>query len=246
MKKHFIVAMAFFFAAIVSHAQQNFIGQVSVDYAKTISWWSLAKEMWPDWFEQSKDHMPKDVISYFNFTGDTTRSVYKRTKEPYIQPGLWYWSNGDDNVIFNDYKSGTTISQKPVYEETYLVQDSLLHIKWKITPDTRNIAGFNCRKAVGILFDTVAVFAFYTDEILINGGPEGIQGLPGMILGIGIPRLHTTWFATSVKVLDVNMNAVKPAAKGKKTDRASLLTTLQKAMKNWDEQGRKMLLAFTI
>src|SRR5205085_11366107 len=118
-KKHFIVVMAFFFAAIVSHAQQNFIGQVSVDYAKTISWWSLAKEMWPDWFEQSKDHMPKDVVSYFNFTGDTTRSVYKRTKEPYIQPGLWYWSNGDDNVVYNDYKSGTTTSQKPVYEQIY-------------------------------------------------------------------------------------------------------------------------------
>jgi GLPGLI family protein len=53
------------------------------------------------------------------------------------------------------------------------VEDSLLKIKWKITADTRNIAGFECRKAVGILFDTVAVFAFYTDELMISGGPEG-------------------------------------------------------------------------
>ncbi len=246
MKKQFIIVFVLVFAALTSRSQENFISQVSIDYAKTISWWPLAKEMWPDWFEQGKDRMPKEVISYFNFTGDTARSLYKRTKEPYIQRGLWFWSNGDENVVYNDYKTGTTITQKPVYEETYLLQDTLLNIKWKITPDTRTIAGFNCRKAIGILFDTVAVFAFYTDEIMINGGPEGIHGLPGMILGIGIPRLHTTWFATSVKVLDVNMNAVKPAAKGKKTDRASMLATLQKAMKNWDEQGKKMLLAFTI
>jgi GLPGLI family protein len=246
MKNKFIIASICIFLTSAVFAQQNFIGQVSIEYAKTISWWSLAKEMWPEWFEQDKDRMPKEVVSYFNFTGDTVQSLYKRTKEPYIQRGLWYWSNGDDNVVYNDYKTGTTISQKQVYEQTYLLQDSMLKIKWKITPDTRNIAGFNCRKAIGIMFDTVAVFAFYTDEIMINGGPEGIQGLPGMILGIGIPRLHTTWFATGVKILDINMNTVKPATKGKKTDRASMLATLQRAMKNWDEQGRKMLLAFTI
>ena len=246
MKKQIITAAIALLSIIAASAQQSFIGQVSIEYAKTISYWPLAKEMWPEWFDQEKDRMPKEVISYFNFTGDTAHSVYKRTKEPYVQRGLWYWSNGDDNVVYNDYTKGTTISQKQVYEETYLLQDTMLNIKWKITPDTRTIAGFNCRKAIGILFDTVAVFAFYTDEIMINGGPEGIHGLPGMILGIGIPRLHTTWFATGVRVLDINMNAVKPATKGKKTDRNSMLATLQKAMKNWDEQGRKMLLAFTI
>jgi len=246
MKKHFIIAFVTLLSAIVVHSQENFIGQVSIEYAKTVAYWPLAKEMWPDWFDRQKDYMPKEVVSYFNFTGDSTRSVYKRTREPHIQAGLWAWLNGDENEVYNDYKSGTTITQKPVYEQIYLLQDSMLNIKWKITPDTRTIAGFNCRKAIGILFDTVAVFAFYTDEIMINGGPEGMHGLPGMILGVGIPRLHTTWFATNVKVLSVNMNTVKPATKGKKTDRASMLSTIRKAMKDWDEYGQKMLLAFTI
>jgi len=81
-----------------------------------------------------------------------------------------------------------------------------------------------CRKAVGILFDTVTVFAFYTDEIVISGGPEGINGLPGMILGVGIPRLHTTWFATKVSILnDGDIKSITPAVKGKKTTRNAMM-----------------------
>jgi GLPGLI family protein len=143
--------------------------------------------------------------------------------------------------------AGTTTSQKPIYEETYLIQDSLLKVKWKITADTRNIAGFECRKAVGILFDTVAVFAFYTDEIMVSGGPEGINGLPGMILGVGIPRLHTTWFATKVSILnDGDLKSITPAVKGKKTTRSAMMGSLNKALKQWEDWGQKMILAFVI
>ena len=246
MKKKIIFVFGFAIYAIIAHSQQIFIDQVSVDYAKTVAVWPLMKEMEPDWFEQSKDRMPRETISYFNFTGDTARSVYKRTKEADIPRGMWFRPFADENLVYNDYTTGITTTQKPVYEETYLLQDTMYNIKWKITPDTRNIAGFNCRKAIGILFDTIAVFAFYTDEIMITGGPEGIHGLPGMILGMGIPRLHTTWFATRVSINSIDMKAVVPATKGKKTNRASMLTTLTKVMKNWDQYGQKMLVAFVI
>ena len=136
--------------------------------------------------------------------------------------------------------------QKPVYEETFLVQDSLLKIKWKITADTRTIAGFQCRKAVGILFDTVAVFAFYSEELMIPGGPEGIHGLPGMILGMGIPRLHATWFATKVQVVNVPLAAYTTRNERKKNRPQRFLNALYKVMKNWDAWGKKLLLVTQI
>ena len=80
--------------------------------------------------------------------------------------------------------------------------------------ETRNIAGFNCRKAYTILFDSVYVFAFYTDEIMISGGPLGIHGLPGMILGITIPRMHTSWIATKLQINGVDTSIIKPPKKG--------------------------------
>ena len=159
---------------------------------------------------------------------------------------MWFQPFADNNVVYNDYTTGTTISQKPIYEETFLVKDSLLKIKWKITADTRLIAGFECRKAVGVLYDTVAVFAFYTDEIAISGGPEGINGLPGMILGVGIPRLHATWFATKVQSPEITAKALTPASKGKNVTRKTMLEPLDRIMKEWEEWGRKMVLAFFV
>lgn len=245
--KRQLFLFALMLVGAMANAQQLFLEKVNIEYAKTVAVWPLMKEIEPEWFDRSKDHMPKETISYFNFTSDGSKSLYKRTKEPEIPKGMWFRPFADENVIYNDYTTGMTTSQKPVFEETFLIQDSLLKIKWKITADTRNIAGFECRKAVGILFDTVAVFAFYTDEIMVSGGPEGINGLPGMILGAGIPRLHTTWFATKVTILnDGDVRSITPAVKGKKTTRNAMMGSLNKALKEWESYGQKMILAFVI
>ncbi len=228
------------------NAQTNFYSAVQIEYEKTLSVQQLMKVMEPEWFERSKDHMPVELKSYFTFTGDSTHSIFRQTKAAVVTPGMWFSPIADENVVYNDYTTGRTITQKPVFEETFLVDDSMLNIKWKITSDTRNIAGFECRKAVGIIFDTVAVFAFYTDELMINGGPEGIHGLPGMILGLGIPRIHTTWFATKVEVSGFKMNKVTPATKGKKISRKEMLDAINKAMKDWGGYGKNLVMNYLI
>jgi GLPGLI family protein len=59
-----------------------------------------------------------------------------------------------------------------------------MKIEWKLSPnETREFAGFMCRKATGVIFDSVYVFAFYTDEITVSGGPMGLHGLPGYDYG---------------------------------------------------------------
>ena len=231
-----------------AEGQARFFAGIKVEFEKTTSVRQLMKDLQEgnSWFEQMKERYPVTVVNYYEFTGDTSRSIYKPGKETPIDPKVWYRPVGDKNVVFNDYKKGITISQKPVYEETFLMEDSLLKIKWKITGDLRTIAGFECRKAVGILNDSIAVFAFYTDQLLVNGGPEGIQGLPGMILGVGIPRLHATWFATKVQVLDENMKVVTPPTKGKKVTRSALMTRLGKLAEEWGSYGSKMLINFII
>jgi GLPGLI family protein len=247
MNKRIYISLFILAVSVTAKAQQVFLNKVSIDFAKTVAVWPLMKEIEPEWFEQIKEHTPKETVSYFNFTSDGTKSLYKRVKEADIPKGMWFQPFADENVIYNDYTAGTTTSQKPVFEETFLVQDSFSKIKWKLTPDTRVIAGYECRKAIGILYDTVAVFAFYTDEILVNGGPESITGLPGMILGVGIPRLHSTWFATRVQALNaVEPKALIPASKGKKTNKKDLLSLLDKALSRGEAWGKKLVLAFVI
>src|SRR5688572_5179859 len=95
--------------------------------------------------------------------------------------------------------------QKNVYGSNFNVEDSIPAIQWKLSNENRMIAGFNCRKATGIIMDSVYVFAFFTEEIMIPGGPCSISGLPGMILGLTIPRLYTSYIATKIMVNDVDV-----------------------------------------
>jgi GLPGLI family protein len=229
-----------------AHAQTQFHSTVKIEFEKTVYVRQLYKDLSPDWYDRIKDRLPNETLSYFDFIGDTTKSIYKPGRELPIDPRSFNMDIANKNVVYNDYKTGRTITQKPVFEETFLVQDSLLKIKWKLTSDTRTIAGFDCRKAVGLIDDSIAVFAFYTDEILINGGPEGAQGLPGMILGLGMPRIHTTWFATKVEVNGIDLSKVNPASKGKKVDRQTMIRSLDKVLKNWGSYGKNMVWNFVI
>jgi GLPGLI family protein len=231
-----------------SFAQENFFPTIKIEFEKTTSVRALMKDLQEgnSWYEQNKDRYPVALLSYHDFTGDSTHSLYKPGREIALDPRMWYRPVADKNVVYTDFRKGISITQKPVFEETFLVEDSLLKIKWKLTSDVRNIAGYDCRKAVGILNDSIAIFAFYTDQLIVSGGPEGIHGLPGMILGMGIPRLHATWFATKVEVFGVNTNKLQPEKKGKKVNRTTLMNALSNISRSWGTYGSKMLINFVI
>ena len=227
-------------------AQETFHNAVRIQFEKVIYVRQQYKELYSEWYEEFKDNIPEKVVNYYEFIGDTTKSLFRETKEAEINPRMWYQQLADKNVVYNNYSTQKTITQKPVYEETFLIEDSLTKIRWKLTGDIRTIAGYDCRKAIGFIDDTVAVFAFYTDEILVNGGPEGIHGLPGMILGVGVPRLHATWFATKVEVNAVPLNAIIPSTKGNKVTRQGMIGALDNVLKNWGKYGRTMMMNFVI
>jgi GLPGLI family protein len=87
------------------------------------------------------------------------------------------------------------------------------------------------------MFDSVYVFAFYTDEIMIPGGPCSISGLPGMILGLTMPRLYTSWIATRVMLNGVNESAIKPVSVKKNYSLKDLRSTLNERTKDWFRWG---------
>lgn len=137
------------------------------------------------------------------------------------------------NTVANDLTSKTSIIKKEVYDETFLVSDSLRKIKWKITDETRQIAGFQCRRANGLMMDSIYVVAFYTDLIPVSSGPESFTGLPGMILGVALPYENVTWFANKVTEKPVSANTIAAPTKGKVVNNSSLETTLSEIFKNW-------------
>ena len=134
------------------------------------------------------------------------------------------------------------MQQKFVFDGLYLLNDSLSNIKWKLVPnETREIAGFTCRKAQAILFDSVYVFAFYSDEIVSPGGPMSLHGLPGMILGVTVPRMYTSWIATKIEVVGLDDNMIIAPKKGKKKVAKELQKSLVEVTKDWGTYGQQAI-----
>jgi len=150
------------------------------------------------------------------------------------------------NTIFTDLVAKRSVDQKKVFEQIYLVKDSTRKIRWKITDETREIAGYTCRRANGIYLDSVYVVAFYTTRIPLAGGPESFNGLPGMILGVALPHENITWFATKVTEGYIPRNDIVPPKKGKVTNEKDLWKTLQDAAESWGRIGKLYLKWFML
>ncbi len=224
-------------------AQEQFIAKGKIEFERTMN---LHKQidMSDSWGEMMKKSTPQNKVDYFDLYFSENKTLYKPGREIVNAPKVSPWMLGPafDNTVFNDLNEQKFSSQKTIFEATYIIQDSLRKINWKITPDTRTIAGFECRKATAIIMDTVYVVAFYTDQILTTGGPESFTGLPGMILGLAIPRLNVTWFATKLELVQVKETELVSPKKGKKTTNADLLKQLADVMKNWGKEGQRNVL----
>lgn len=235
MKK--IFASLIIFATISANAQQ-FINSGMIEYEVRIN----NHRMFGDgfWAELWKDKMPQFSTTYYKLTFNDNKSVYKFDRLNERDKLPWGTNNAEDNVWYNDFATDTRINQKFVFDNTYILSDSLMKMDWKLIPnETREIAGFLCRKAQTIIFDSVYVFAYYTDEITVSGGPMGIHGLPGMIMGITIPRMFSSWIATKLQVNGVNTNIIVPPTKGKKRPAKELQKAVEDVSKNWGTWGKQ-------
>jgi len=224
------------------HAQNAmFLPQGRIEFERKLNLWAqIDDEDDQGWKELMKKTMPQFKTSYFDLVFNGNKTLYRPGRENTDNNKLWD-RPAEDNVVFTDLIAQAATTQKNVFEQQFLVHDSTRQIKWKITNETRNIAGFDCRRANALIMDSIYIVAFYTDAITTSGGPESFSGLPGMILGLAIPHEHITWFATKVYRETITDATLVPPAKGKKMTNNTLVTTLQDRMKDWGKWGQRYI-----
>lgn len=203
-----LIILCLLAVTLKAEAQPKFISSGKIEFERRTNQHTMLEEE-SMWDNMMKEMLPQFAITYYDLYFDGGKTLYKEGREP--ENKKIHWSiNYLTNTVYRELEKGTRTTQRNLFGSPYLVQDSALKIDWKITNEPRTIAGFECRKAVARIFDSVVVIAFYTDEILPSAGPESFGGLPGMILGIAIPRLHTTWYATKLELVDVAKQLVPP------------------------------------
>lgn len=239
----------------ISYAKaQNarFVNQGVIEFEKKINAYALLKyqaKKYPDniWSTQALEQYQKNNPQFKTLKSEL---VFKNN-QTFFNPipddnatNNWLNSFGSakqSNIILTNLKTETSINQKSIYEETYLVKDSIRKINWKITDEFRTIAGYDCRRANALIMDSIYVVAFYSETIPVSGGPETFSGLPGMILGVALPREHITWFATKVSDVEVTDAQLKVPSKGKPVTKKQLSDILKSALKDWGNYASDIL-----
>jgi len=257
MKRTSIILLALLLIYNISRGQNaHFSANGIIEYEKTVNMFAILKKEMnkdnEDWLRPFYDAYVKNNPQFRKLKSTLTFSTDKTLFTPIedeSSPSNNFWGNvmvDQYNTIYTDVTAGNAVNQKKVYEETFLVRDSTRKINWKITSETRDIAGYKCRRANAVILDSIYVVAFYTDEIPVSGGPESFNGLPGMILGVALPHENITWFATKVTDVLATQKPIAPPTKGKPTDNKGLSKTLHAALKDWGKYAQTDLKAFSL
>ena len=230
MKIKIFISMMLLFLFAGTHAQ-IFISKATIEYEVKSD---IKKTMGNNnWDNMLKDKLPRFKTGIFNLTFDNDKSIYQFDHwGPPKLPNNMLEGEDAEKDYFN-FATGKYVMQKNVEGSIVIIADSIPKLKWKLVNENREIAGFNCRKAYAVMLDSVYVFAFYTEEITLPGGPATFHGLPGTIMGITIPRLYTSWIATKVMVNGVDASVIKPIQAKKSITFNELKTVVMDRVKDW-------------
>jgi GLPGLI family protein len=141
----------------------------------------------------------KNKVDIFELYFNDSMSFFKPQDSDLKEKMSWATSK---NVVYQNLKANTRYSIKDLWGEKFYVEDSLWRRVWKITESKRNIAGYNCRKAIWQANDSTRIYAWYAEELVPSVGPESFSGLPGTILGLATEDGGVIYFAKSVEKIN--------------------------------------------
>ncbi len=238
MKKIITTAAGVFLLAMISTAQQT---QGKVIYERT-SQLQFSFAGMPGGVEQQ---MPKSRVDKFELSFANNQSLWKQAeKENSDDDGTFTSSNGgaqirmvvagNDDVLYNNFDTKKKVEKREMFDKTFIINDSISSLKWKMTGETKTILGMPCMKATAVrtskrtqvnmdngvmerkeIDDTSTIVAWFTSSVPVSAGPAEFQGqLPGLILEMDIKDGTQTFKAISISE-KVDAETIKEP-KGKK------------------------------
>src|ERR1700756_2108811 len=159
----FIILLAIAFN-IAKAQSQHFTTSGVIEYNRTINMYAILNKLieeddsWSrSFFDNYKKNHPQFMVIKSKLTFAGNKSLFAPIEDDNA-PNDW-WSNmpatSQINIVDTDFGTGRNIIQKHVFEQTYLLSDTTRKIHWKITDETRDIAGYTCRRANAIVMDSI-------------------------------------------------------------------------------------------
>ncbi len=113
------------------------------------------------------------------------------------------------NTVYCNHQTKDRMTLLDMMGNKVYIQDTVNKINWKMTDNTRKLAGYNCKMAIYQKDDSTRLYAWYAEELVPSVGPETFSGLPGTILGLATEDGGVVYFAKSVEFVTVEDKAFK-------------------------------------
>jgi len=196
-----------------------FDGPFTIEYERSVNTYAIIKKMLgkaPMALDAEKFELYKKTQAQFKVLKSTLsyksgKSIFVPTlADISVRPLFNVPFAEQQNTVYTDFSSKRVIAQKDLSGDFFLLTDSVRNIQWKITDETREVMGFQCRRANALVLDSVYVVAFYTNDIHVSGGPELFSGLPGIILELALPHDNVIWKASKISFSGATVPIIPP------------------------------------
>ena len=125
---------------------------------------------------------------------------------------------GSNDVLYTNFETGKRTEKREFLDKTFIIDDSVHPLKWKMTGETKTILNLSCMKATATsisarmtmnidngkmerkeIQDTAMITAGFTTGIPVSAGPAEYQGqLPGLILEMDVNNGRQAFKATGI------------------------------------------------
>ena len=179
--------------------------------------------------------------------------------------------SGDGDKYMNT-KDKISYTEEDIFGDEFVIKDSLPKIDWQITNETKIIGDYNCVKATYIepvskndleayerqqekikngkttLFqmkkpEPQTITAWYASEIPVSFGPNGVWGLPGLILQL--ENENYIYFCTKVSLKNNEKVKIKIPNSGKVVSKKEYEKYEKKMLKQMDDNDGAIMIRET-
>lgn len=127
-------------------------------------------------------------------------------------------------------EDGSMVEMRDFLGRKFRIAGEAPEYRWRLTGEQSEYLGYSCMKAVAER-DSSVVEAWFTPEIPVSAGPDGMGGLPGLILVVSIDDGQRTFTATSVDLETDISGLIVPPSDGRQVTRDEFDAIVEEKMK---------------
>lgn len=235
----FFSTFLFLLITMMSFAQGN---QGSIVYEQTVD---LHRRLTGE-RERMKQFVPKTMSNKFQLQFTAKESMYEAYLDEEEDPGpgggrrFRFMGMGSDGEMYRNFEEMRFVNSREFEGKKYLIKGEIAQTPWKVTGQTREIAGFPCMQA--IYDDTLEqqeLTAWFTPTIPVAAGPSIYGQLPGLIIALDINNGEIVY-----RPLEINFDApeakdLEEPTKGKDITREEFEEMLRQRMEEMRAQRQQ-------